>query len=269
VGKRAEQRALRRYAVGRADHRERRTHRPPRPSACLRETNLGALVIHKNRVWTFVTQDNADTLNQPQIQLWYSNVDRPWEFDDTSQVLLMQSDVAVPPSGGVYQYNGLYGNEPRGLGKTGTVLVAFTIRETWAVYGDDQSTFVQRELFNIGCTSRHSITMAGGGSSGFPSRARTSSPEPRPRNTGERLRDQIRPLARSAGVRVNRHPGFRAGTGRRLLRKPDVVPVLPNAQSDVRVPHHVSRMARGASVCATTTAGIATLASAARAVRRR
>ena len=234
-------------------------HRDPPPVS---ETNLGALVIHKNRVWTFVTQDNADTLNQPQIQLWYSNVDRPWEFDDTSQVLLMQSDVAVPPSGGVYQYNGLYGNEPRGLGKTGTVLVAFTIRETWAVYGDDQSTFVQRELFNIGCTSRHSITMAGGGVFWLSEQGPYFFSGAAPSNTGERLRDQIRPLPAP--------PGF-GSTGIPVSAQAQAAGSFANLTWYLSFPtlnqtygyHTTSQEWLGVLPYApTTTAGIATLASA-------
>jgi hypothetical protein len=45
----------------------------------------------------------------------------------------------------------------------GTLLLALSRRQTWAVYGDDPTSFVPRQLFNIGCVSRHAVTPALGG----------------------------------------------------------------------------------------------------------
>jgi hypothetical protein len=47
--------------------------------------------------------------------------------------------------------------------ETGTILLALTRRQTWGVYGDSPSDFLQRQLFNIGCVAPFSITPALGG----------------------------------------------------------------------------------------------------------
>lgn len=125
--------------------------------------NLGYLGIHKNRVFVLVTVQNSNTLGQPQVQAWYSNLGRGWEFNSATQVMLLQSDVTATAPSGVVNYQGIYGNEPVGLGEVGTLLLAIKNRETWAVYGDDPSTFIQRNIFNIGGVSGASITPFLGG----------------------------------------------------------------------------------------------------------
>jgi hypothetical protein len=125
--------------------------------------NLGHLCLHKSRVWCFVVQRNASTQHVTQVQLWYSNLDRPWEFDSTSQVLLLQGDITSVPVSGNVNYFARYGNQPAGLGVVGTILLALTRRQTWAVYGDSSSDFLQRQLFNIGCSAPRSITPVVGG----------------------------------------------------------------------------------------------------------
>ena len=175
-------------------------HRDPPPVG---QANMGTLGIHKNRVWCFVTVDNADTDNLPQVQLWYSNVDRPWEFDDTSQVLLLQSDVtAIPDPVAGPNYGSLYGNEPKRIGEVGTILCALKKREFWAVYGDDASSFVQRELFKIGAVSKWAVTFAIGGvfwlseNGGGPYWFDGSTPTYK----GERIRGWLRPLPMTPGT---------------------------------------------------------------------
>ena len=136
-------------------------HRDPPPT--VGGGNPGALGLHKNRMWVFVVVDNDLTENIPQTQLWYSNLDRAWEFDDTTQVLLMESDIVTTPTSSPIVYTGLYGNEPRQVGSVGTILVALKQREFWAVYGDDPSSFIQRPLFGIGAVSRHGGCSFNGG----------------------------------------------------------------------------------------------------------
>lgn len=131
---------------------------PPPCSA----TNLGWLAINKSRIWVWVIVNNANTNDVSEPQLWYSNLGRTWEFDQISQVLLLQSDV-ISGSTGNTSYFDDYANQPAGLGKAGTILLAFTHRQTWGVYGDAPSDFLQRELFNIGCIAPYSITSVIGG----------------------------------------------------------------------------------------------------------
>jgi hypothetical protein len=123
------------------------------------ENNLGWVCLHKSRVWCFVVVDNAATENIAQVQVWYSNLDRPWEFDSTSQVLLCQSDIT---SAGI-DYFGAYGNEPMGMVEVGTILLAITRRQTWGIYGDAPIDFFQRQLFNIGAVAPFSILGVSGG----------------------------------------------------------------------------------------------------------
>lgn len=131
--------------------------------AAAQQYNYAAVVIHKGRVWCFAVVANSSTNNFPQVQLWYSNLGRPWEFNQAQQVLLLNSDV-VPSIGSVpVTYQDLYGNDPLALAPVGSILCAFTKRETWGVYGDDQLSFVARRLFKIGSVSRHAVTEGAGG----------------------------------------------------------------------------------------------------------
>ena len=43
------------------------------------------------------------------------------------------------------------------------LLIALTRRQTWAVYGDSPSDFLQRQILNIGCVAPYSIVGAIGG----------------------------------------------------------------------------------------------------------
>jgi hypothetical protein len=128
--------------------------------------NYAFLAVHKNRVWVFATVQPAGNFGLPQVQLWYSNFARPWEFDDVNQVLLLESDVdSTDQTFGTY--TSVYGNDPKGLAVVGTQLVAFKKHETWVVYGDNSpggaNPFIQRQLFTIGAVSTGSITPAVGG----------------------------------------------------------------------------------------------------------
>lgn len=130
-------------------------------------SNLGFLCVHRNRLWALVVQDNNLTNNQAQVQLWYSNFDRAWEFNDVDQVMLLQSDVVVTPAAGGPNYSDTYGNMPRGLVEVGTTLIAFMHRMTWVVWGDDPpggtNPFIQKPIFTYGACSQTGIQSVLGG----------------------------------------------------------------------------------------------------------
>lgn len=130
--------------------------------------NFGSISIHKGRIWVYVIVQNISTLGVPEVQLWYSNLGRGWEFDQLNQVLLLQSDVVnsyadVLVLEGSTTYDNLYGNDPLAVAECGTFLMAFSRRQTWAIYGDAPANFLARQNFNIGCVSRHSVTPTTGG----------------------------------------------------------------------------------------------------------
>lgn len=130
--------------------------------------NFGSICIHKGRTWVYAIVQNTSTLNVPEVQLWYSNLGRPWEFDQVNQVMLLQSDVVNSYGNsfvldGSATYDNPYGNDPLGMAEVGTFLMAHSRRQTWAIYGDSPTNFLARQNFNIGCVSRHSITPTTGG----------------------------------------------------------------------------------------------------------
>jgi len=127
-------------------------HRDPPP-------RFNALETHKERVWgfgyngsypyQFSTQSNTFTTTGPQpSDLWYSNFTEPWGFDNTNQVLPVGRNAG--------------GDVGVGLASVGSILVAFKTKSTWAVFGDTQSDFLVRKLFDIGCSSNTSIVKAYG-----------------------------------------------------------------------------------------------------------
>jgi hypothetical protein len=129
--------------------------------------NYGSLLIYKGRVWVYLIAQDVSTNNVSQVQLWYSKDGRAWEFDQLTQVMLLDTDVvnqyANPANNFSSTYDSLYGNDPLALGSIGTWLMAQSKRQTWSVLGDDSSTFVARLVFNIGIVARHSGTDANGG----------------------------------------------------------------------------------------------------------
>lgn len=138
------------------------------PSNEASQYNYGAIAIHKGRIWFYgIVQTTSDN-NVPEVQLWYSNLGTPWEFDQVNQVLLLQSDVInqyanYPLNDGSTTYDYVYGNDPLALGEVGSWLMAFSRRQEWTVYGDSPSNFLARQVFNIGCVSRHAVTPTTGG----------------------------------------------------------------------------------------------------------
>lgn len=127
-------------------------HRDPPP-------RFNALETHKERVWgfgynssysyQFNTAQNVFTTTGPQpSDLWYSNFTEPWGFDNTNQALSVGRNAG--------------GDVGVGLASVGSILVCFKTKSTWAVFGDTQSDFLVRKLFDIGCASTQSIVKAYG-----------------------------------------------------------------------------------------------------------
>jgi len=127
-------------------------HRDPPP-------RFNALEVHKDRIWgfgynqnypyQFNTATNVFNTSGPQpSDLWYSNYTEPWGFDNTNQFLAMGRNAG--------------GDVGVGLASVGSILVCFKTKTTWAVFGDTQADFLQRKLFDIGCSSNQSIVKAYG-----------------------------------------------------------------------------------------------------------
>jgi hypothetical protein len=122
----------------------------------VKDSNLGAIERHKDRMWCFVMQ--PQDVGGPQSQLWFSNLGRPWEFDAVNNVLLVEEEGpytgAASPTG---TYVGVYGDYPIALCSLSSVMLLHKTYTTEILYGDDPDTFIVRKLFDVGCKSRHSV----------------------------------------------------------------------------------------------------------------
>lgn len=133
--------------------------------------NFGFMGIHQNRIFALVAVNTPVTATQngvfyiyqqPQIQLWWSNLARGWEFDLVSQVSLLSADVVSDILnqselvGGVSypgpDYDALYGNMPKALCEVGTELMAVMKRENWVTWGDgsEANPYISKRAFNYG-----------------------------------------------------------------------------------------------------------------------
>jgi hypothetical protein len=130
------------------------------------------LEIHKQRLWVFATVNSRDTDYQPQQQLWYSNVNRPWEFDKINNVFLVDTATYQPntrPPGQIsqtvpfnpYTYPLNVSVElPIAMKTLSSVMFFWTTRKMFVLYGDDPSTFLFRKFADLGCLSRASVAFA-------------------------------------------------------------------------------------------------------------
>lgn len=100
-----------------------------------------------DRGWVFAVVQNAATQQQPQTQLWYSNVGQTWNFDDVAQVLLVGNEATTPAQTHV-DYAVPYGEQPVSLTKFGSLLIAQREGDSWFVTGQDQNTFQVITLFD-------------------------------------------------------------------------------------------------------------------------
>jgi hypothetical protein len=129
--------------------------------------NFGFMSIHQNRIFALtainvpITASQGGTqyiYQQPQIQVWYSNLARGWEFDLVNQVLLVNADVVtdiLTQHGNGFlgpDYDAFYGNMPKALTEVGTELMASMKREQWVIWGDGTTNnpYVAKKAFNYG-----------------------------------------------------------------------------------------------------------------------
>lgn len=115
-----------------------------------------------DRMWVFSVVQNGATQQQPQTQLWYSNVGQAWNFDDVAQVLLVGNENTTPTQVNV-DSNLPYGRQPSALAKFGSLLIAFRTTDAWFVTGQDQNTFQVIQLFDsVGCIAPQGVIVGRG-----------------------------------------------------------------------------------------------------------
>jgi hypothetical protein len=133
--------------------------------------NFGFMAIHQNRIFALVAVNTPITATkngiqyiyqQPQIQLWWSNLARGWEFDLVAQVSLLSADVVsdilnqAETVGGVDypspNYDAPYGNMPKALCEVGTELMSVMKRENWVTWGDGtpSNPYISKKSFTYG-----------------------------------------------------------------------------------------------------------------------
>jgi hypothetical protein len=143
--------------------------------------NFGFMAIHQNRIFALVAVNTPITATQngiqyiyqqPQIQLWWSNLARGWEFDLVAQVALLNADVVADilsqreTVGGVSylgpNYDAPYGNMPKALAEVGTELMAVMKRENWVTWGDGtpQNPYIAKKAFCYGALASSTGVLA-------------------------------------------------------------------------------------------------------------
>jgi hypothetical protein len=150
-------------------------HRDPPPFVApiyttghIQSYNFGFMVAHQNRMWALVyynapitsSQDGVPYIyQQPQIQLWWSNFGRAWEWNIAAQVSLLSSNVVSMQGASSMQgnyvgpnYSAFYGNMPSALVEVGTTLIAHMKRESWVTWGDGSAAnpYVCKPIFARG-----------------------------------------------------------------------------------------------------------------------
>lgn len=94
---------------------------------------------YQARMWLFGQPDSP-------MGLYYSNYNEPWGYDTTNQFFLIGPDSIID-----------YAQQ---LASIGSLLVLFKKMTTWAVYGNDPTSFVPIKLFDIGCIAPRSVAAA-------------------------------------------------------------------------------------------------------------
>jgi hypothetical protein len=108
-----------------------------------------AIKAHKDRMWGFgypaYTSFQSPIPAAPS-DLWYSNYNEPWGFDNVNQVLPVddhtEGDVAVA------------------LAEVGSDLLLMKSKSIWILYGDAPDSFFVQKQFDIGCSSQFSVVQA-------------------------------------------------------------------------------------------------------------
>jgi hypothetical protein len=129
---------------------------------------------HKNRMWMFaavpntIDSDSALQNDTPQLQLWYSNYGRGWEFDAVNQVMLIEDEDTpnfqyTQDTNQFLEYpDSAYGEWPVALASMSGLLVVFKRKSFWIVFGDDENTFTPTKVADIGCIAGNSVTKTPG-----------------------------------------------------------------------------------------------------------
>jgi hypothetical protein len=114
-------------------------------------------------VFTVVSQETSGA--GPQKQVWFSNDDRPWEFNATPSQVLLVDDGMVPR----YDVTGTvptpqpYGSYPVAVvSDGGSVALLFGSRSTWILLGDSAADFAVERLFGIGLIGRRAACAGNG-----------------------------------------------------------------------------------------------------------
>lgn len=134
------------------------THDPPPLPATFGTQFQGAIFNHQERIFVFtIFQNSADTANQPESQLWYSDLGTPWSFNqvaqqDGGQVLLVGNS-ATPSSPSIIGY----GDVPVGGISMGGLALLFKSQSCWILFGNDQDTYFTSLAFPIGLLSKKSL----------------------------------------------------------------------------------------------------------------
>jgi hypothetical protein len=138
--------------------------------------NFGFMQTHQNRIWALVelmvpvTSQTTEIINGkavsipyiyqiPQVELWYSNLARGWEWNISEQVLLLNNDVVSYILNSSTEdgypgpdYDSNYGNMPKALTEVGTELMASMKRGNWVVWGDGSAAnpYIAKPSFSYG-----------------------------------------------------------------------------------------------------------------------
>lgn len=133
------------------------------------------MCAHQERLWYFALVSNKDTNNQAQLQLWYSNSQRPWEFDKVNNVFLIDipttplplsnrsiysyNDIPLPIDIYQYPYN-LNSEVPSGMISLGSVLLFWSTERMYRLYGTGSATYFYQKIADLGCSSMNSVAYA-------------------------------------------------------------------------------------------------------------
>jgi hypothetical protein len=128
---------------------------PPFTTTVSNAVATGVVFQHVERLFCFLVVNNADTLNQPQIQLWWSDYGLPWSFNKADSVTLVgNSGVPNPPSSVLPRY---FGDLPVAAVSLASCAVLFKQRTFWLLFGNDPATFIVIKAADIGCVSQQSV----------------------------------------------------------------------------------------------------------------
>jgi hypothetical protein len=107
------------------------------------------------------------------MQLWYSNLERDWEYDIVNNVFLVDlptaSDelnnfpVPYPMTAQSNPYifpNNFFIERPSGVLSLASVLLFWTTKKMYVLYGNSPATYVFQKFADIGCQSMKSIAYA-------------------------------------------------------------------------------------------------------------